>query len=682
MERPEYKRYTVTSALPYANGPIHIGHLAGVYVPADIFVRFLRMNGEDVIFIGGSDEHGVPITIKALQQGVSPQQIVDKYHGIIKKSFEEFGISFDIYSRTSNPMHHETASAFFKKMYDAGQFIEKVSQQYCDEATGHFLADRYITGTCPNCGYEKAYGDQCEKCGSSLNATDLINPKSVLSGNAPVMRETKHWFLPLDQYEPWLREWILEGHKDDWKTNVYGQCKSWIEQGLQPRAVTRDLDWGVKVPVEGAEGKVLYVWFDAPIGYISATRELRSDWEKYWKDPETKLVHFIGKDNIVFHCIIFPAMLKAEGSYILPDNVPANEFLNLESDKISTSRNWAVWLHEYLEDFPGKQDVLRYVLTSNAPETKDNDFTWKDFQAKNNNELVAILGNFVNRTIVLTHKYFEGKVPLQGLLNPGDLAAFAEMKLFPSRIATSLYAYRFREALSEMMNLARLGNKYLTDNEPWKLYPSDKERVATILNISLQICAELSIVAEPFLPFSAAKIRETLQLKAHTWKDALNCSWMEPGQQLNPPSLLFEKIDDEAIQKQVQKLMDTKAANEAAQAVTSLKPAKPEIVYDDFTKMDIRVGTILEAEKVPKTDKLLKLKIDTGIDQRTVVSGIAAYFKPEEIIGRRVSILVNLAPRKLKGIDSQGMILMAENPDGTLFFVTPDEGSQNGGDIK
>ena len=682
MERPEYKRYTVTSALPYANGPIHIGHLAGVYVPADIFVRFLRMNGEDVIFIGGSDEHGVPITIKALQQGVSPQQIVDKYHGIIKKSFEEFGISFDIYSRTSNPMHHETASAFFRKMYDAGQFIEKVSQQYYDEASGHFLADRYITGTCPNCGFEKAYGDQCEKCGSSLNATDLINPKSVLSGNQPVMRETRHWFLPLDQYEPWLREWILEGHKDDWRTNVYGQCKSWIEQGLQPRAVTRDLDWGVKVPVEGAEGKVLYVWFDAPIGYISATRELRPDWEKYWKDPETRLVHFIGKDNIVFHCIIFPAMLKAEGTYILPENVPANEFLNLEGDKISTSRNWAVWLHEYLEEFPGKQDVLRYVLTSNAPETKDNDFTWKDFQAKNNNELVAILGNFVNRTIVLTHKYFDGKVPAPGEFTLADLAAFAEMKLFPSRIAASLYSYRFREALAEMMNLARLGNKYLTDNEPWKLYPAEKERVATILNVSLQICAELSIVAEPFLPFSAAKIRQTLNLGSYSWKDALLCNWLVPGQKINPPSLLFDKIDDEIIQKQVQKLMDTKAANEAAQAVTSLKPAKPEIVYDDFTKMDIRVGTILEAEKVPKTDKLLKLKIDTGIDQRTVVSGIAAYFKPEDIIGRRVSILVNLAPRKLKGIDSQGMILMAENPDGTLFFVTPDVGTQNGGDIK
>ena len=678
MDKPAYKRYTVTSALPYANGPIHIGHLAGVYVPADIFVRFLRMNGEDVIFIGGSDEHGVPITIKALRQGVSPQQIVDKYHEMIKKSFAEFGISFDIYSRTSNPIHHDTASAFFRKMYDAGQFIEKVSLQYYDEATGHFLADRYITGTCPVCGFDKAYGDQCEKCGSSLNATDLIDPKSVLSGNAPVLRETKHWFLPLDQYEPWLREWILEGHKDDWKINVYGQCKSWIEQGLQPRAVTRDLDWGVKVPVEGAEGKVLYVWFDAPIGYISATRELRPD----WKDKETRLVHFIGKDNIVFHCIIFPAMLKAEGTYILPDNVPANEFLNLEGDKISTSRNWAVWLHEYLVEFPGKQDVLRYVLTSNAPETKDNDFTWKDFQAKNNNELVAILGNFINRTIVLTHKYFEGHVPQQGELNPVDLAALIEMKEIPARISSSLYAYRFREALSEMMNLARLGNKYLTENEPWKVFPSDPQRVATILNISLQVCAQLTIVAEPFLPFSAAKIRHTLNLNEYSWKDASLCNWMVAGHKLNPPELLFEKIDDEAIQNQIQKLMDTKAANESAQAVTNLKPPKPEITYDDFSRMDIRAGTIMEAEKVPKTDKLLKLKIDTGIDQRIVVSGIAAYFKPEEIIGKRVSVLVNLAPRKLKGIDSQGMILMAENTDGTLFFVTPDEGTQNGSDIK
>jgi len=682
-KKPDFKRYTVTSALPYANGPIHIGHLAGVYVPADIYVRFLRMNGEDVIFIGGSDEHGVPITIKALQQGVSPQDIVDKYHGIIKKSFEDFGISFDIYSRTSNKTHHETASAFFRKMYDAGQFIEKVSAQYYDEATGHFLADRYITGTCPHCGNEKAYGDQCEKCGTSLNATDLINPKSVLSGNPPVMRETRHWFLPLDEYEPWLREWILEGHKDDWRTSVYGQCKSWIDQGLQPRAVTRDLDWGVKVPVEGAEGKVLYVWFDAPIGYISATRELTPDWEKYWKDPETKLVHFIGKDNIVFHCIIFPTMLKAEGTYILPDNVPANEFLNLEGDKISTSRNWAVWLHEYLKDFPGKQDVLRYVLTAAAPEAKDNDFTWKDFQARNNNELVAILGNFVNRTMVLTHKYFEGKVPPQeNILHFSDFTALDEMKLFPDRIAASIHAYRFREALADMMNLARLGNKYLTENEPWKVYPKDPVRVGTVLNISLQICAQLSIVAEPFLPFSTEKIRQMLNLPAMKWSDAASLDWLAAGHMLNAPSLLFEKIEDAAIEAQVQKLLNTRIANEAMQAKAPVKPGKEVIRFEDFSKMDIRVGTILEAEKVAKTDKLLKLKIDTGLDQRTVVSGIAQYFKPEELIGKRVSILVNLAPRKLKGIDSQGMILMAENPDGSLYFVTPDEGTLNGADIK
>ena len=704
-KKPDFKRYTVTSALPYANGPIHIGHLAGVYVPADIYVRFLRMNGEDVIFIGGSDEHGVPITIKALQQGVSPQDIVDKYHGIIKKSFEDFGISFDIYSRTSNKTHHETASAFFRKMYDAGQFIEKVSAQYYDEATGHFLADRYITGTCPHCGNEKAYGDQCEKCGTSLNATDLINPKSVLSGNPPVMRETRHWFLPLDEYEPWLREWILEGHKDDWRTSVYGQCKSWIDQGLQPRAVTRDLDWGVKVPVEGAEGKVLYVWFDAPIGYISATRELTPDWEKYWKDPETKLVHFIGKDNIVFHCIIFPTMLRAEGTYILPDNVPANEFLNLEGDKISTSRNWAVWLHEYLEDFPGKQDVMRYVLTSAAPEAKDNDFTWKDFQARNNNELVAILGNFVNRTMVLTHKYFEGRVPPQGVLTGtatlvasgsemegttqlledqdfSDQGTLRKMGLFPERIAASIHAYRFREALADMMNLARLGNKYLTENEPWKVYPKDPVRVATVLNISLQICAQLSIVAEPFLPFSTEKIRQMLNLPAMKWSDATSLNWLAAGHVLNTPSLLFDKIEDTAIEAQVQKLLDTRIANEALQAKAPVKPGKEVIQFEDFSKMDIRVGTILEAEKVAKTDKLLKLKIDTGLDQRTVVSGIAQYFKPEELIGRRVSILVNLAPRKLKGIESQGMILMAENPDGTLFFVTPGEGAVNGADVK
>ncbi len=681
-EKPVYKRYTVTSALPYANGPIHIGHLAGVYVPADIYVRFLRMNGEDVIFIGGSDEHGVPITIKAMQQGVSPQDIVDQYHGIIKKSFEDFGISFDIYSRTSNKMHQETASAFFRKMYEAGQFIEKVSEQYFDEATGQFLADRYITGTCPHCSFEKAYGDQCEKCGTSLNATDLIAPKSVLSGNKPVLRETRHWFLPLDVYEPWLREWILEGHKDDWKINVYGQCKSWIDQGLQPRAVTRDLDWGVKVPVEGAEGKVLYVWFDAPIGYISATRELTPDWEKYWKDKETKLVHFIGKDNIVFHCIIFPAMLKAEGTYILPDNVPANEFLNLEGDKISTSRNWAVWLHEYLEAFPGKQDVLRYVLTSAAPETKDNDFTWKDFQTRNNSELVAILGNFINRTIVLTHKYFDGKVPPVAEYTAIDKTTMEEMRQFPVRIAQSIQNYRFREALAEMMNLARLGNKYLTDNEPWKVFMNDPVRVGTVLNVSLQICAQLSIVAEPFLPFSAAKIRHTLHLDLMSWQEASSLTWLTAGHQLEQPELLFQLIGDGPIEAQVQKLMDTRIANEALQDKAPVKPGKAAIGFEDFAKADIRVGTILEAEKVAKTDKLLRLKIDTGLDQRTVVSGIAKYFAPEEIIGKRVCVLINLEARKLKGIESQGMILMAENPDGTLFFVTPGDGAMNGADVK
>ena len=676
----KYKRYLVTSALPYANGPIHIGHLAGVYIPADIYVRFLRMNDEDVIFIGGSDEHGVPITIRALREGVTPQVIVDRYHEIIKKSFADFGIAFDIYSRTSNKIHHETASAFFRKLYDAGQFIEKVTSQYYDEATGQFLADRYITGTCPHCGNEKAYGDQCEKCGTSLAATDLINPTSVLSGNSPVLRETRHWFLPLDQYEPWLKEWIIEGHKDDWKTNVYGQCKSWIDQGLQPRAVTRDLDWGVKVPVDGADGKVLYVWFDAPIGYISATRELTPDWEKYWKDKETKMVHFIGKDNIVFHCIIFPAMLKAEGTYILPDNVPANEFLNLEGNKISTSNNWAVWLHEYLAELPGKEDVLRYVLTTNAPEAKDNDFTWKDFQAKNNNELVAILGNFVNRTLVLTRKYFNGIVPAQGTLNEADKAALEEMKQFPDRIAASIHLYRFREALAEMMNLARLGNKYLTDNEPWKVFATDPKRVETVLNISLQICAQLSILGEPFLPFTAAKIRKTLNLPTFKWKESGEGEWLKPGDPLNEAELLFEKVEDGVIQFQIDKLESSKVANEAVKV--ELTPQKESIQYDDFMKMDIRAATILEAERVPKTDKLLKLKVDTGIDQRIIVSGIAEYFKPEEIIGRRISVLVNLAPRKLKGIESQGMILMAENPDGTLHFVSPGEGAINGATVK
>ena len=681
----KYKRHTITSALPYANGPIHIGHLAGVYVPADIYVRYLRSKGEDVIFIGGSDEHGVPITIKARQQGVSPQDIVDKYHSVIKDSFEKFGISFDIYSRTSNKIHHETASEFFKTLYDKGEFIEKTTWQYYDEETNHFLADRYITGTCPHCGYEKAYGDQCENCGTSLSPLDLINPVSVLSGNKPVRKETKHWYLPLDKYEPWLREWIIEGHKDDWKTNVYGQCKSWIDQGLQPRAVTRDLDWGVKVPLPEAEGKVLYVWFDAPIGYISATKEWSEktgkDWKPYWKDEDTRLLHFIGKDNIVFHCIIFPSMLKQEGSYILPDNVPAFEFMNLENDKISTSRNWAVWLHEYLEDFPGKEDVLRYVLTANAPETKDNDFTWKDFQARNNNELLAVFGNFVNRTLVLTQKYFGGKVPEAGAISEEDKAVFEEIKQFPVRIGESLDKFRFREALNEMMNLARLGNKYLTDSEPWKIFKTDPDRVKTILNVTLQICANLSILSEPFLPFTANKLSDMLNLSGLSWGDAGSSQLLKAGDELNKPGYLFEKIDDKAIEAQIQKLLATKKANEENN--TAVNPAKDNIEFDDFARLDIRVGTIIEAEKVPKTKKLLKLKIDTGIDKRTVVSGISEYYNPEEIIGQKVSILVNLQPRKLRGIESEGMILMAEdNSTGKLCFVAPTEDVNNGSEVR
>ena len=678
----QYKRYTVTSALPYANGPIHIGHLAGVYVPADIYVRYLRSIGEDVVFIGGSDEHGVPITIKARQLGVTPQEIVDKYHNIIKQSFVEFGVSFDIYSRTSNKVHHETADEFFRKLYYKGDFIEKLSMQYYDEENKQYLADRYITGTCPHCSNEKAYGDQCEKCGTTLNATDLINPRSAISGNAPVLKETKHWFLPLENYEEFLKEWILVGHKDDWKTNVYGQCKSWLDQGLQPRAVTRDLDWGVKLPseIEGSEGKVLYVWFDAPIGYISATKELTSDWEKYWKDKETKLVHFIGKDNIVFHCIIFPAMLKAEGSFILPDNVPANEFMNLEGDKISTSRNWAVWLHEYLIDFPNKQDELRYVLCANAPETKDNDFTWKDYQAKNNNELLAIFGNFVNRTMVLTHKYFEGIVPALGELNDADKATINEINLFPSRIAKSIEAYRFREAINEMMNLARLGNKYLTENEPWKVFKTDENRVKTVLNISLQICANLAVVCEPFLPFTATKLANMLNFSLPKWNEAGTIKLLAENHQLGQAAFLFQRIEDIEIEQQVQKLLDTKKANDAANVI--INPAKQNIEYDDFAKMDIRTGTIIAAEKVAKTKKLLKLTVDTGIDKRTVVSGIAEHYEAENIIGQRVSILVNLSPKNLKGIDSQGMILMAENHDGKLCFVAPTEEVKNGSEIK
>jgi methionyl-tRNA synthetase len=680
----KYKRTTVTSALPYANGPVHIGHLAGVYIPADIYVRYLRSKDEDVVFIGGSDEHGVPITIKARQEGVSPQQIVDKYHGIIKKSFEEFGITFDIYSRTSNPIHHETASEFFKTLYDKGEFIEKTTQQYYDEEANQFLADRYITGTCPHCNYEKAYGDQCENCGTSLSATDLINPKSVLSGNFPVLKDTKHWFLPLDKYEAWLKTWILEGHKCDWKINVYGQCKSWLDQGLQPRAVTRDLDWGVKVPIDGAEGKVLYVWFDAPIGYISATKEWalenNKDWKLYWKDKETRLLHFIGKDNIVFHCIVFPSMLHAEGSYILPDNVPANEFLNLEGDKISTSRNWAVWLHEYLKDFPDKQDVLRYVLAANAPETKDNDFTWKDFQTKNNSELVAILGNFVNRAMVLTQKYYNGVVPPISEQTPYDLEVLSEVGKFPVSVSQSLDNFRFREALAEMINLARLGNKYLAETEPWKIAVSNPERVKTIMNVALQICANLSILMEPFLPFTAKKLSAMLNLEPMKWSDAGNTNLIKAGHKINEPALLFDKIEDDVIAAQVARLQQTKADNIAGEA--NINPCKENISYDDFVKMDIRTGTILEAERVPKTKKLLKLKVDTGIDKRTVVSGIAEFYEPEKIIGRQVVILVNLAPREIKGIISQGMILMAENAKGELTFVETSGKGENGNEIR
>jgi methionyl-tRNA synthetase len=677
-------RYTITSALPYANGPIHIGHLAGVYVPADIYSRYLRLKGEDILFIGGSDEHGVPITIKARQQGVSPQDIVDKYHNIIKKSFEDFGISFDVYSRTSAPVHHETAANFFKKLYEEGKFIEKTSKQYYDEETGEFLADRYITGTCPHCGYEKAYGDQCESCGTSLSPLELINPKSALSGNVPILKETKHWYLPLNNYEEWLREWILEGHKNDWKPNVYGQVKSWIDQGLQPRAVTRDLNWGVKVPVEKAEGKVLYVWFDAPIGYISATKEWSEktgkDWKPYWKSKDTKLVHFIGKDNIVFHCIIFPVMLKAEGSFILPDNVPANEFMNLENDKISTSRNWAVWLHEYLEEFPGKQDILRYVLTANAPETKDNDFTWKDFQARNNNELLAIFGNFVNRTLVLTKKYFNGKVPKRHATTDNDDITLKKLSEYPEIISKSIELYRFREALGELMNLARLGNKYLTDNEPWKIFKTYPERVQTILNISLQIAANLAVLSEPFLPFTSLKLYKMLNLSKKMWSEAGNQEMITEGHQLNKPEFLFEKIEDSQVEAQVKKLLDTKKKNELNEI--KVAPAKDEIEFDDFIKTDIRTGTILEAEKVAKTKKLLKLKIDTGIDVRTVISGIAEHYSPEDIIGKQVAILVNLKPRKLRGIESQGMILMAEDKDGKLVFVVPDKKVNNGSEIK
>jgi methionyl-tRNA synthetase len=675
-----FQRFTITAALPYANGPVHIGHLAGVYIPADIYVRFLRLKGKDVLFVCGSDELGVPITLRAKKEGVSPQDIVDKYHTMIDQSFMELGISFDHYSRTSSPVHWETASEFFKALYDKDVFIEEASEQYYDEQSQQFLADRYIQGTCPNCGFESAYGDQCENCGTSLSPADLSNPRSMLSGKPPVMKETKHWYLPMDKYEDWLREYIIDGHKE-WKANVYGQCKSWIDQGLKPRAMTRDLDWGVPVPLENAEGKVLYVWFDAPIGYISATKEWaamnQKDWEPYWKDENTRLIHFIGKDNIVFHCIIFPVILKAHGSYILPDNVPANEFLNLEGDKISTSRNWAVWLHEYLEELPGKEDVLRYVLCANAPETKDNDFTWKDFQARNNNELVAIFGNFVNRTMVLTHKYFEGLVPAAGQLYDLDQEVLIKLSEFPDQIANSLEAFRFREALTLLMEVARMGNKYLADTEPWKLIKDDPARVRTILNISLQITANLKVLADPFLPKTCKKLQNMLQLKELQWQDAGSADLLPAGHQLNKADLLFEKIEDQLVDRQVEKLKNSKIEN----AIMDTAALKEEIIFDDFKKMDIRIGKVVEAEKVAKSKKLLKLLVDTGLDQRTIVSGIAQHYSPEEVVGQQVTVLLNLAPRKIMGIESQGMILMAEHADGRFAFLQPDKDINPGGEV-
>tara|TARA_R110002051_G_scaffold70772_1_gene127484 strand:+ start:46035 stop:48125 length:2091 start_codon:yes stop_codon:yes gene_type:complete len=685
-------RYTITAALPYTNGPIHIGHLAGVYVPADIYARYLRLTGKDVAFVCGSDEHGVAISMKAKKEGVTPKDIIDKYHAIIKQSFLDFGITFDNYSRTSAKVHHDTASEFFVKLYEKGDFIEETTAQLFDEEAQQFLADRFVIGTCPKCGNEEAYGDQCEKCGSSLNATDLINPKSTITGTVPTTKETKHWFLPLDRYEEFLKDWIIKGHKDDWKPNVYGQCKSWIDGGLEPRAVTRDLDWGIPVPVEGGEGKVLYVWFDAPIGYISSTKEWAAregkDWEPYWKDKNTKLVHFIGKDNIVFHCIIFPSMLKAEGSYILPENVPANEFLNLEGNKLSTSKNWAVWLHEYLIDFPEMQDSLRYTLTANAPETKDNDFTWKDFQARNNNELVAILGNFINRVVVLTNKYYDGKVPVAGSLTDVDSETLEQLSKYPEIISSSIERYRFREAGQELMNLARLGNKYLADGEPWKVIKVDEERVKTIMNIALQIAAGLAVLSEPFLPFTSSKLKNILNLtstsqtkgsRSLNWSDVLlKEALLQPGHQINEAELLFRKIEDSEIQTQLDKLEATKKANENENK--KVMPQKDTITFDDFSKLDMRVGTIIEAEKMAKAKKLLVLKVDTGLDIRTIVSGIAESFSPEEIIGKKVTVLINLAPRALRGVDSEGMILMTENADGKLVFVNPDEAGVGNGE--
>jgi methionyl-tRNA synthetase len=697
MSNPQ--RYTITAALPYTNGPVHIGHLAGVYVPADIYARYQRLKGNDVAFICGSDEHGVPITLKAKKEGVTPQEIVDRYHKIIGDSFKEFGISFDNYSRTSAPVHHETASAFFTKLYEDGKFIEQVTEQLYDAEADQFLADRFVVGTCPKCGNPESYGDQCEKCGTSHNATDLIDPKSAISGNAPELKETKHWFLPLDQYSDWLNEWIVEGHAADWKTNVLGQVKGWITDGLKPRAVTRDLDWGIPVPIEGADGKVLYVWFDAPIGYISSTKEWAEregkNWEDYWKNEDTKLLHFIGKDNIVFHCIIFPAMLKAHGEFILPDNVPANEFLNLEDDKISTSRNWAVWLHEYLQDFPGQQDVLRYVLTANAPETKDNNFTWKDFQARNNNELVAVLGNFINRALVLTHKYYDGVVPEAGKFTQVDKETLAAVNAFPASIESSLERYRFRESANEFMNLARLGNKYLADEEPWKVIKTDPERVKTVMFVGLQIAAALAVLAEPFLPHTAVKLQDMLNIASNPaarlradlvkieWNDiAVKQEILHHGYKISEPELLFSKIEDEQIEAQLAKLEATKASNlTTADSKQKLMPQKEETNYDDFMKMDLRVGEIITAEKLPKSNKLMVMTVDTGIDKRTIVSGIAKFFTAEELVGKKVTVLANLAPRKLMGVESQGMILLAEDFEGKLVFVNPDDAVVNGATI-
>ena len=686
------KRYTITAALPYTNGPIHIGHLAGVYVPADIFARYQRLKNNEVAFICGSDEHGVAISIKAKKEHTTPQAIIDKYHAIIKQSFADFGISFDNYSRTSLPIHHQTASDFFRKLYEQGDFIEEISEQLYDEEAHQFLADRFVIGTCPKCGNPEAYGDQCERCGSSLNATDLIDPKSSITGSKPTLKATKHWFLPLNRYQEFLEKWILEGHKNDWKPNVYGQVKSWLDDELKPRAVTRDLDWGIPVPVEGAEGKVLYVWFDAPIGYISSTKEWAEregkDWRPFWQDKDTELVHFIGKDNIVFHCIIFPAMLKAEGSYILPTNVPANEFLNLEGNKLSTSKNWAVWLHEYLQDFPNQQDVLRYALTANAPETKDNDFTWKDFQARNNNELVAIFGNFINRVAVLTQKYYEGEVPAAGVLNATDSETLQQLSELTQKIEQSLERYRFREAQQELMNIARLGNKYLADEEPWKLIKTDAERVKTVMYVALQVATALAITSEPFLPFTSEKLKNILQLGTTAWEQVKQnpTALLPTGHKIGVATLLFEKIEDAAIAKQLERLEKTKQANQQeaqAAAEVTVAPQKELISYDDFAKMDIRIGTILSAEKMPKADKLLILKVDTGIDQRTIVSGIAQSFNPEEIIGKRVTVLANLAPRKLRGVESQGMILMVENTEGKYRFIAPDgEEIANGAEVK